>query len=227
METAQYVASEVRRPLVCPRGHPLTPDNVYEYKRRPYRNRPAREDVCKICRERQMEQVRQWQREHPEALRAFAERDKLARAALKAERIAARLAVAAARIQARAQAKIAHAAAREARDLQRGRENARKSNAARRSDPARNWRDHLKNKYGMAVADYDRLLAAQGGGCAVCETPLVRGNPNADNAPHVDHCHATSKVRGILCRLCNLAVGYLRDDPGRARGVAAYLERIR
>src|SRR5207249_694982 len=50
---------------------------------------------------------------------------------------------------------------------------------------------------GVTDAEYDRLLAAQGGGCAIC------GNPPKTRRLHVDHDHKTGEVRGLLCHRCN------------------------
>lgn len=69
----------------------------------------------------------------------------------------------------------------------------------------------------MTLEDFERKLASQGGGCAICGTTTAR----VDN---VDHDHATGKVRGILCFRCNAAIGQLDDDPRRARALADYLE---
>jgi hypothetical protein len=41
----------------------------------------------------------------------------------------------------------------------------------------------------------------------------------------VDHNHETGKIRGLLCHHCNLAVGWIRDDPDRALRAAEYLQR--
>ncbi len=40
----------------------------------------------------------------------------------------------------------------------------------------------------------------------------------------VDHNHDTGKVRGILCRSCNLALGMFKDDKRLVRIALAYLE---
>src|SRR5437667_108661 len=53
---------------------------------------------------------------------------------------------------------------------------------------------------GVTDAEYDRLLAAQGGGCAIC------GNPPKTRRLHADHDHKTGHVRGLLCHRCNRAL---------------------
>lgn len=79
----------------------------------------------------------------------------------------------------------------------------------------------MRRAYGMEPADYERLLSEQNGKCAICG-----GGPNgAGKRLHVDHCHNSSKVRGLLCGKCNTAIGLLNDDPERAEAVAAYLRR--
>ncbi|MGW7525143.1 endonuclease VII domain-containing protein [Streptomyces sp. NPDC054783] len=75
--------------------------------------------------------------------------------------------------------------------------------------------NHLKRNYGLTEAERDAMIASQYGLCAIC---LVA--PPA----HVDHCHETGRVRGVLCFNCNSAIGKLCDDPGTARRAAAYLE---
>jgi hypothetical protein len=75
----------------------------------------------------------------------------------------------------------------------------------------------------MTLDDYDAMLAAQSGGCAICGTP-----PSVDGrALAVDHCHATGLVRGLLCRACNQGLGIFADDPQRLRKAANYLRRTR
>ena len=42
----------------------------------------------------------------------------------------------------------------------------------------------------------------------------------------VDHCHTTGKVRGFLCHRCNIALGMVKDDAGRLRKLADYLDKV-
>lgn len=71
--------------------------------------------------------------------------------------------------------------------------------------------------YGITPEQYEELLDRQGSVCAICRQPPRRGRL------HVDHDHRSGRVRGLLCHLCNRAIGALRDDPQLADGVALYL----
>lgn len=79
----------------------------------------------------------------------------------------------------------------------------------------------MLRKYGISAAEFDQMLEEQGGVCAICAGP--RSGPG--NRFHVDHCHDSNKVRGLLCGNCNTAIGLLGDDPERAEKAAAYLRR--
>ncbi|MET7438474.1 MULTISPECIES: endonuclease VII domain-containing protein [unclassified Streptomyces] len=80
---------------------------------------------------------------------------------------------------------------------------------------ARGRQGHLKRQYGMTEAERDEMIAAQRGLCVIClKAPAI----------HVDHCHETGRVRGVLCFNCNSAIGKLGDDPDAVRRAAAYLE---
>ncbi|MCC9708657.1 endonuclease VII domain-containing protein [Streptomyces sp. MNU76] len=75
--------------------------------------------------------------------------------------------------------------------------------------------EHLRRKYGLTEADRDELIASQGGVCCICLSAP---------AAHVDHCHKTGRVRGVLCFNCNAGLGLLRDDPDALNRAADYLE---
>lgn len=71
---------------------------------------------------------------------------------------------------------------------------------------------------GVTVAEYDRLLAAQGGGCAIC------GNPPKSRRLDVDHDHRTGATRGLLCHACNRGLSYFRDNARSLWRAGDYLE---
>lgn len=69
-----------------------------------------------------------------------------------------------------------------------------------------NYRNtRLLRLYGIEEQTYNRLVIAQHGLCAICYLPAEN---NRSKRLYVDHDHTTSKVRGLLCHRCNLAVGY-------------------
>lgn len=70
----------------------------------------------------------------------------------------------------------------------------------------------------MSTVAFERLLAEQDSGCAICGGPPV-GKEHLS----VDHCHETGEVRGLLCDNCNLAIGLLQDDPNIVTSARAYL----
>jgi hypothetical protein len=68
-------------------------------------------------------------------------------------------------------------------------------------------RARVAKVYGIQPDDYDRLYVAQEGRCAICRRATGKTRRLA-----VDHDHATGKVRGLLCRVCNSMLGHARDD---------------
>ncbi|MFC8144242.1 endonuclease VII domain-containing protein [Streptomyces paradoxus] len=76
---------------------------------------------------------------------------------------------------------------------------------------------HLKRQYGITEAERDGRIASQGGVCCICLSAVPE---------HVDHCHKTGRVRGVLCFSCNAALGQFKDRPDAIRRAAAYVEGI-
>ncbi|MFI7540575.1 endonuclease VII domain-containing protein [Actinoplanes sp. NPDC049599] len=74
---------------------------------------------------------------------------------------------------------------------------------------------HLRRRYGIGQAEFDELLAEQGGVCAICGAP---------DPQHVDHDHRTGWVRGILCFNCNGGLGQFRDNPVFLAEAITYLK---
>ncbi len=73
---------------------------------------------------------------------------------------------------------------------------------------------HLKRRYGITAADADAMHAEQDGLCAICRVAP---------AAHVDHDHATGKVRGLLCFNCNGGLGQFKDRIDVLESAVAYL----
>ncbi len=81
--------------------------------------------------------------------------------------------------------------------------------------------EKLRYLYNLTLSDYDAMMKNQDGACAICGE-----RPNdSDKKLGVDHNHATNQIRGLLCNACNMAVGFLKDNPELCRNAALYLEK--
>ena len=98
--------------------------------------------------------------------------------------------------------------------LRRYRESGRAAELMRRA--------HLKRKFNLSVEDYEAMLAKQGGGCAICAAPAPEGQ-----SLHVDHCHDSGAIRGLLCFRCNAGLGLFDHDGERLARAASYLQSAR
>lgn len=74
---------------------------------------------------------------------------------------------------------------------------------------------------GWTAEEFKEALYAQRGCCKICGQLLELGKKA--NGMHADHDHATGQIRGILCRGCNIGLGYLRDDTWRLQNAVKYL----
>lgn len=71
----------------------------------------------------------------------------------------------------------------------------------------------LKRRYGIGLKEYQTLFESQKGLCAICLKPPTGIHSSGRNhVLHVDHSHATGKVRGLLCTACNQALGMFKED---------------
>lgn len=80
----------------------------------------------------------------------------------------------------------------------------------------------LKYEFGITLSDFNDMLSAQDGGCAICGQTQTR--PGTKYLA-VDHCHTTGKIRGLLCDRCNRGLGFFKDSPELLVAAAEYLKR--
>jgi hypothetical protein len=92
------------------------------------------------------------------------------------------------------------------------------------STPAQKVTSHIKQKYGLSMGDYEKMLADQGGVCAICGV-APDDTSNLWNRLVVDHDHETNRVRGLLCHRCNTGLGQFMDNINRLQQAVAYLGR--
>lgn len=78
---------------------------------------------------------------------------------------------------------------------------------------------HLRRTYNITLIKYNEMLDQQDNKCAICgvhKDTLTRGL-------YVDHCHATGKVRELLCTRCNSVIGYCKENSNNLLNAINYL----
>mgnify|MGYP001563279272 CR=1 FL=1 len=78
-----------------------------------------------------------------------------------------------------------------------------------------------KAHYGLEPGEYAYLLEKQNGKCAIC----LSSDPKGKGAFHVDHCHDTHRIRGLLCHHCNLGIGQFKHREDFLLRAIDYLKR--
>ena len=78
----------------------------------------------------------------------------------------------------------------------------------------------LKREYDISFEQYELMKESQNNTCGICKSPL-----QTSNEVHIDHCHSSGKVRGILCRWCNLGLGHFKDSVDNLKSAQKYLQK--
>lgn len=71
--------------------------------------------------------------------------------------------------------------------------------------------------YGISSIEFDNLMKKQNNQCVICFNIL-------DNSAHIDHCHKSGKVRGLLCHNCNVGLGFFKDSIESLTAAITYLK---
>ena len=85
--------------------------------------------------------------------------------------------------------------------------------------PEKSRRHNMKYNHGLTPEQFDAMFESQDKGCAIC------GVTEAKPWWHVDHCHSTGKIRGILCHYCNVSLGYAKESVSRLENMIVYIRK--
>ena len=108
----------------------------------------------------------------------------------------------------------------------------RLKNLEARRIESKKWRDsnpgwrrkYTLKEYGLDATQYQEIYIRQEGLCAVCgKSSKESGRGPREKHLHIDHCHKTKSVRGLLCYKCNLGIGNFCDDVGILKKAILYL----
>lgn len=96
------------------------------------------------------------------------------------------------------------------------------------ANPTRHREIMRRATFGLDPGEYEVMLEAQGGVCAICGGTSTAVNPRTGQPKglFVDHCHRTGAVRQLLCQHCNFGLGNFRDDPELMERAASYIRRF-
>ena len=72
--------------------------------------------------------------------------------------------------------------------------------------------------YGLSVQQYLEMYDKQEGKCAICNR-----KPHTKRGLHIDHCHKTGEVRGLLCHGCNIGIGNFKHSTDLIKNAIEYL----
>lgn len=95
--------------------------------------------------------------------------------------------------------------------------------------PQNNYPDRRRNayrRYGITLEEYDTMLMKQNDVCAICKNPeTMKHKSGRFYNLSIDHDHETGRVRGLLCRNCNVGLGNFADDILQLRSAISYLTK--
>lgn len=80
---------------------------------------------------------------------------------------------------------------------------------------------HRFTRYGVTSEQFKEMLTKQDNLCAICRKVSVGCRKGSDLC--IDHCHTTGRVRGLVCKRCNVVIGKIYDDPLIAQRLVEYL----
>lgn len=75
-----------------------------------------------------------------------------------------------------------------------------------------------KFKYNLSPAEFKKMVRLQKNKCAICQSTFI-------NTPHIDHCHSTRIIRGLLCKQCNTSLGHFKDSAKMLKAAIVYLKK--
>lgn len=76
----------------------------------------------------------------------------------------------------------------------------------------------MRFNHGITLAEYNSMFQEQNGLCKICQ--------KHDDKLHIDHCHKSNVIRGLLCGKCNRGLGMYDDSPELLEAAAAYLRKL-
>ena len=86
-------------------------------------------------------------------------------------------------------------------------------------------KSRLRDVFGTTQEAIDALYQSQNGRCAICGKTEAEALVICKKRLHIDHCHVTGRIRGLLCMKCNGGLGMFSDSAETLEHALKYLRR--
>ena len=83
----------------------------------------------------------------------------------------------------------------------------------------------MYRRYGITLDQYEAMVIKQKNRCLICNNQPINDGARQNSSLHIDHCHITKKVRGLLCHLCNRGIGLFREKIELLEKAIKYLKK--
>lgn len=80
---------------------------------------------------------------------------------------------------------------------------------------------HIAFKYNLTMMEFEKMVLDQNNKCKICNNEFT---DCSKRTMHIDHCHNSEKVRGLLCSQCNTALGLFNDEVSNLENAIKYLK---
>ena len=112
-----------------------------------------------------------------------------------------------------------HKASQKWKDSYQRRISAKKADGTYSAHLVDRW---LRSTYKLSRKQFDMMVHVQNNQCAICGFRFI--HDNRMTKPHIDHCHESGKIRGLLCSSCNKGIGQFKDNVAAMRSAIEYVQ---
>jgi hypothetical protein len=86
--------------------------------------------------------------------------------------------------------------------------------------------NRLRAKFGITLADYEKMFREQRGRCAICcKRQVIYDQHGNLRRMAVDHDHKTGRVRQLLCAPCNTGIGLVKENAATLNNMIEYIKK--
>lgn len=94
-----------------------------------------------------------------------------------------------------------------------------------REKSRKRWKNRkFYNNFNITLEEAKILLKKQSNLCLICNKKIFLNKAQDFSCANLDHDHVSGKIRGFLCRGCNLGLGFFKDDKKLLKNACKYID---